>query len=159
MSQLYRLIYASRGQQQLCMADLRSVMNSTGEHDQDYQIRGLLCLSQHRFVQVLEGPGDDIQQIFERLVRHDSRPQIKLIQFSAIEERAIRGPGIRMINLDVGSINAWLRSSKLPTAEDSFRPDRWTPEIAIERLKELDRQTAVPAPVSYQHISEALIAF
>ena len=69
---LLRLTYASRAVDGLTKDDLRAIANEAQDRNRALGVTGLLLYVEGDFLQVLEGPGGAVEQIYE-LIENDRR--------------------------------------------------------------------------------------
>lgn len=69
-----RLIYFSRATRDMSLADLRSILESARNNNDELEICGLLCYENRYFLQVLEGDREDVNELYLDIAddpRHD----------------------------------------------------------------------------------------
>ena len=74
LNPLYQLIYTSSTDQELDESDLISLLAKSREKNSTRSITGLLLYSHSRFIQVLEGPKDAVEDLYQS-IQLDSRHQ------------------------------------------------------------------------------------
>lgn len=72
MSQLKRVKYVSEFAANLTSSDIEKLVSQASENNIKHQITGILVASGHLFFQVIEGPADAIDTLFEN-IRKDKR--------------------------------------------------------------------------------------
>ena len=64
--------------------DLRTLVSQSAENNRAANITGLLILSGDSFLQVLEGPADDVNRLFRRIMADPRHQNIRLISYEQI---------------------------------------------------------------------------
>lgn len=72
MSEFYRLVYVSRARPGLADTDIAAILDTSTSNNHERFITGFLTLNQDRFLQVLEGPEDEVRAIYAAICA-DSR--------------------------------------------------------------------------------------
>ncbi len=84
---LYRLIYVSDKVKHLELADFKEILVKSEENNSRLGITGLLAILDQKFLQVLEGPGPELNALYEKLMRDARHKNPKLISYDAIHDR------------------------------------------------------------------------
>jgi hypothetical protein len=72
----YQLIYRSRATSPPTEADLQQLLNQARAHNAQAHITGLLLYRDGCYVQVLEGPEDEVRAVFVRILRDPRHTQV-----------------------------------------------------------------------------------
>jgi lipase chaperone LimK len=92
MSALYRLAYLSKntvkGNREEIEAEIRSILASSHRNNPALGITGALLYSGGYFCQVLEGPQDALEDLFETIQMDERHGQVTVLQFEPIEARS-----------------------------------------------------------------------
>ncbi|MBI1686597.1 BLUF domain-containing protein [Caulobacter hibisci] len=88
---LYRLIYASRATDPAGLdEDLPAIVAKSIQNNRIDDITGFLAAGEGRFLQVLEGPGQVVAEVYERIGRDPRHDEIVLIADGLAERRLFR---------------------------------------------------------------------
>jgi len=77
--QLYRLVYVSQAREGLGDNDIADILNTAQSINDERFVTGFLAHNGDGFMQILEGPVDEVREIYERIVvdeRHHSVQQL-----------------------------------------------------------------------------------
>lgn len=119
---LFQLVYESTETDAMTEADLRDLLLSAREKNDDLGVTGLLLYAHGRFLQVLEGPEATVRDLYAT-IRDDSRhTNVEILLTTSTTERTfpdwemgVERPGA-FVNLD--GISSFLQSGDLPTAAE-----------------------------------------
>ena len=95
---LYRLIYVSDKVKYLELADFKEILVKSEENNSRLGITGLLAILDHKFLQVLEGPGLELNALYEKLMRDARHKNPRLISYEAIHDRHFKTWSMRGVN-------------------------------------------------------------
>ena len=129
---LCRLIYQSRTSwDQLTNEGLRELALRSADANATRAITGLLVLSGERFLQVLEGPSESVNQLYTKILRDRRHREVTLISYEQVASRCFEDWSMRVVDLDdlPPPSRAFLRS-KYPEVEGSIE----IPEDAAKAL-------------------------
>ena len=103
---MYRLIYKSRSACEIDWALVRDILHVSEINNKRTDVTGFLLATETRFLQVLEGRFDEINETFLRIARDQRHDEICLISYGVVEERLfgdwnMRGIGVFDLNADV----------------------------------------------------------
>jgi hypothetical protein len=88
---LYRLVYLSRnkirGDGNTLQKEISQILRSARENNSEVEITGALMFTSDYFAQVLEGPYDNVQKLFDRIEEDDRHSDMVMIDFSAVDDR------------------------------------------------------------------------
>jgi len=87
MTQLSQIIYASAAEKQYSATELTEILNNAREHNDSKGISGILVYRKGSFLQVLEGPKDELDVLYARIVKDPRHSNIKLLFKGDIEEK------------------------------------------------------------------------
>jgi hypothetical protein len=90
--QPWRLSYTSRrtfcSETGTAAEEVAAIQRNASEHNQRVGLMGALVASSSRFAQVLEGPRDVLERIFERICRDDRHDDVLVTSFAPIDTPA-----------------------------------------------------------------------
>lgn len=84
---LTRLIYISEVAEIFEFSDLHSILDKAQKNNPSLGVTGLLVMASGRFLQVMEGPADNVNLLFRKIVRDARHAECRLIEFSEIAGR------------------------------------------------------------------------
>ncbi len=67
MSEFYRLVYVSQARTGLTDAEIGHILDASSSNNHERFLTGFLTLNHGRFMQVLEGPEDEVRNTFARI--------------------------------------------------------------------------------------------
>lgn len=91
MSDLYRLVYASRnllqGSDDEVTASVRQILEASQRNNRVIGVTGALMFNGGAFAQVLEGPRSGVEETFERIQRDERHGEVTVLQCGPVEAR------------------------------------------------------------------------
>ena len=96
---LVRLLYASRAADQLGQEGLSAILKQSKCHNPKLGITGVLCFSDHTFMQVLEGGREAVSRLYNRIVGDPRHHDVVLLRYEEIQERRFGGWSMGEVNL------------------------------------------------------------
>ena len=87
MKNLSRLLYVSTAADSVTEEDLRHILESSRSHNARAGITGVLCGSARHFIQVLEGPENNLIQLYARIIDDPRHYDCVLIGIAPVVER------------------------------------------------------------------------
>ena len=134
---LYRLVYYSRnrltGDAATLAAALRSILTVSQKNNQAAGVTGALMFNAGCFAQVLEGPRDTVEDVFERIQQDERHGDVSLLLFDRVGQRAFENWSMAFVGAsvdDAALYGAFGRNS-------GFDPSRVTGEALFETLRRL----------------------
>lgn len=98
--QLIRLIYASHARPDLGYDDLRPIIDSAAENNEQNGISGILCYSAGAFLQAIEGRRTAVNQLYNRITRDTRHTDCEILTCGPIEVRSFIEWSMKMISWD-----------------------------------------------------------
>ena len=142
---LVRLLYASRAVDGINDAMLKAILERSRAHNVERGITGILCAHHggNVFLQALEGSRDEVNALYNSIVRDSRHRDVTLLDYCEIEQR--RFADWRMGSVDLNKVNRGviLRFSEKPVLD----PFAMTGKAALALLEEL---TASAATISHE---------
>lgn len=138
---LVRLIYASRAIDAMDEAFVSSILESSRRNNPGHGVTGILCVHPETgvFLQALEGGREEVNQLYENLLRDPRHAQVTLLAYDEIIERQFGS--WRMGIVDLQKVN---RSHVLRFSEHAkLDPFRMSGRRALGLLEELAEGAAV----------------
>lgn len=132
---LVRLLYASRAVEPIDNKILDAILQESRSYNQDHGITGMLCSHEdgNGFLQVLEGSREEINRLYNTIVRDERHTDVLLLAYEEICERKFAN--WRMGRIDLARVNpsVLLRYSERPVLE----PTSLSAKAAMALLEEL----------------------
>ncbi len=130
---LVRLLYASRVVDEKMCDIVQSIVSQSRQHNPQHGITGVLCHSDHVFMQVLEGGREAVNTLYSHILRDERHTDVILLDYEEILER--RYAGWTMGQANMGKINPsiLLKYSPLPVLD----PHRMSGKILLALIDEL----------------------
>lgn len=102
---LVRLLYASRAVQGMDKAMLDAIVDRSQSSNPEHGITGILCAYPEGglFLQALEGGREEVNALYNNIVRDPRHENVTLLRYEDIEER--RFSSWRMGRVDLKSVN------------------------------------------------------
>lgn len=136
---LFQLVYESTETDAMTEADLRDLLLSAREKNDDLSVTGLLLYAQGRFLQVLEGPESTVRDLFATIQDDARHTDVEILLTMSTTERTfpdwemgLERPGA-FVNLD--GISSFLQSGDLPSAAEPLSE-------VLEALRQFRRGTS-----------------
>lgn len=89
--ELHRMVYLSRndisGDEQAFRSEITQILRAARKNNVKEDVTGALMFNAKVFAQVLEGPYDKVQGIFNRIESDERHSEVVILDFSPIEER------------------------------------------------------------------------
>ncbi|MCG2585056.1 BLUF domain-containing protein [Massilia sp. TS11] len=112
---LVRLLYASRLAAEANPASVvASILQQSHAHNPSHGITGILCHSDHVFMQVLEGGREAVNALYAKILRDTRHTDVVLLHYEEINERRYSGWTMGQANLAKLNVATLLRYSDLP---------------------------------------------
>lgn len=84
---LVRCLYASRAAAGTGPAILDDILAQSRRNNPKQGITGLLCVSDHVFIQLLEGGRDEVCDLYHAIVRDNRHEHVRLLAYDEITQR------------------------------------------------------------------------
>ncbi|RSZ56883.1 BLUF domain-containing protein [Massilia atriviolacea] len=111
---LVRLLYASRAIATPQPDTIHDIMCQSHAHNPAQGITGILCHSEHVYMQVLEGGREAINALYAKIVCDPRHTDVVLLHYEEINERRYAGWTMGKANLARINPSTLLRFSDLP---------------------------------------------
>ena len=96
---LVRCLYASRAASGTSAAVLDDILTQSRRNNPAKGITGLLCVSDHVFIQLLEGGRDEVCDLYNAIVRDARHEHVRLLAFDEITQRQFGNWTMGQVNL------------------------------------------------------------
>jgi hypothetical protein len=84
---LVRLLYASRSTPACNTDTIRNILGISSKSNKEKGISGILCYDTHFFIQWIEGPRDEINRLYEIILKDPSHTQVTILDYREISAR------------------------------------------------------------------------
>jgi hypothetical protein len=98
---LTRLIYISDVAEIFEFSDLQSILDKAQKNNPTLDVTGFLVMASKRFLQVIEGPAENVNLLFRKIVRDSRHTECRLIEYSEIAGRLFDQWAMRGIHPDL----------------------------------------------------------
>lgn len=142
---LSRLVYYSRnritgGADELA-AGIRSILATSRANNAKVQVTGALMFNAGCFAQVLEGPQDGVESVFERIQQDERHGDVSLLAFEPVEARAFEAWSMGFVGASVMDAARYGGLAQ----ESGFDPAHMTGEALFETLHRLALEEERPS--------------
>jgi len=138
---LVRLLYASRAVDAIDAGLIDDVLARSHTHNAEHGITGILCAYQNGnvFLQALEGARDEVNRLYNNIVRDPRHAEVTVLDYAEISERAFSGWRMGRLDLNRVNVSTILRYSERAQLDPFTLPGR----TALALLLELSMTTTV----------------
>lgn len=96
---LYRLIYVSDTADYVDWDDLKDILAKSEKNNADLDITGLLVLSANKFLQVLEGPIGNLNDLYAKILQDARHKNSRILSYTPIHERHFSAWSMKGVNI------------------------------------------------------------
>ncbi|MCU6434954.1 BLUF domain-containing protein [Undibacterium sp. Jales W-56] len=136
---LVRLLYASRAVDNQMCDMIQAIMQQSRTHNPANGITGILCHSDHVFMQVLEGGRDAVNTLYAHILRDPRHTDVTLLHYEEINERRYAGWTMGQANLGKINPSILLKYSALP----ELNPHRMSGKNSLALIDDLMATAAI----------------
>lgn len=136
--------------------DIAEVANKLNKID---DITGILCYGNGYFFQCVEGTEQALTNLKNRLLVDDRHKDLKIFDFSSIDERRFEGWSLRSITLERWMVNEPRLKTFMPFRPDSWEPNEWQQflDILQEHYEEQQENADIDTqPIKYSTLGLTL---
>ena len=136
--------------------DIAEVANKLNKID---NITGILCYGNGYFFQCVEGTEQALTNLKNRLLVDDRHKDLKIFDFSSIDERRFEGWSLRSITLERWMVNEPRLKTFMPFRPDSWEPNEWQQflDILQEHYEEQQENADIDTqPIKYSTLGLTL---
>lgn len=132
---LIRLTYLSKATRDMSLQDIQDILTVARDNNQSLEICGMLCYDQRYFLQTLEGPRDDVNELFHDISDDPRHDDVVIIGYEYIDATTFG-------SWNMGFAPASDAFYKLlnEVGQNNFDPRAFTPEQAVNFLTLLSQQ-------------------
>lgn len=87
MDSILRLLYTSQARIDLTEAEVVDILRASRENNAQRRITGILCYSKKDFIQVLEGPEQNVLNLYTRITEDARHQRCKLVSIDLSDKR------------------------------------------------------------------------
>jgi Sensors of blue-light using FAD len=131
MRSLISLIYASRSTESFQEHEIPDLLQQVRIANAKQQVTGMLLYIHGSFLQILEGPPEQVDALFSKLPTDKRHTQLRLISREPLPERAFEGWTMMHKTLDP------VEAGELIGEADYFTSPTWLTELDPKRAKKL----------------------
>ena len=140
-AELIEIVYASAATVPFSPEDLTELLEKAREKNEAVDVSGVLLFHDGSFLQVLEGPEDAVQEIFERVDQDERHDEVIILRRGPIETRSFGEWTMGFVNVtqELEGFTDFLRTGvHMPATETAdaamqvlgqFRSGRWRRSI------------------------------
>lgn len=97
---IVRLTYASRLTKEMSPAALKKIMVVSRRNNQKLGVTGALCHSPRGFLQILEGPAEAVNELYNRIVKDPRHSRVTLLEYVKVPYREFENWSMAYIHTD-----------------------------------------------------------
>ena len=97
---IVRLTYASRLKKPISHAALEKIMAVSRRNNKKLGVTGALCSSPRGFLQIMEGPAEAVNDLYNRIVRDPRHTQVTLLEYTKVPFREFENWSMAYIRTD-----------------------------------------------------------
>lgn len=98
--ELCQLLYLSQAVRAINADELGALSDEASKHNLAHEITGILVYSKQRFIQVLEGPTDRVEELFFEIERDPRHQAVRPLFSHTVRERAFSGWSMKVFDCD-----------------------------------------------------------
>lgn len=130
---LVRLLYASRAVDDNLNDAIQHIMQQSRTYNPAHGITGILCHSNHVFMQVLEGGRNEVNALYSIILRDPRHTNVILLSYEEILERRFSGWTMGQVNISKLNPSTLLKYSSMP----ELNPHNTSGKISMALIEEL----------------------
>jgi hypothetical protein len=134
---IHRLVYYSKntviGDASALADAIASILSASLTNNRRVGVTGALMFNAGCFAQVLKGPGEAVEEVFERIQQDDSHGGVSLLAFQPAPNRVFENWSMGFVGASVSDAANYAAFSK----NTGFNPARMTGEALFETLHRL----------------------
>ena len=97
---IVRLIYASRLKKKLDHAAVKKIADVSRRNNKKLGVTGALCSSPRGFLQILEGPPEAVNELYNRIVRDPRHADVSLLEYVKVPFREFENWSMAYVRTD-----------------------------------------------------------
>ena len=147
---LSRLVYCSMEHDNMNESDLMEILKVAIDRNNANGITGILAYGNCRFLQLLEGPRQEVNETYARISKDDRHNRVQLIDFREVESRMFSEWSMRILSIQENAVNR--KAIYKYNGSKKFLPETLTVTQAVGLLSELAEHDVV------QNLSPRIVA-
>ena len=96
---LYRLIYVSDTADYVDWDDLKDILAKSEKNNAALDVTGILVLSNNKFLQVLEGPINSLNELYAKILQDARHKNSRILSYTPIHERHFSAWSMKGVNI------------------------------------------------------------
>jgi hypothetical protein len=144
MMGIVRLIYASKLSVGFGPNDVLKIVDVSEKNNPKRGVTGALCYDPRSFLQCLEGPRDQVNKLYNTIIRDERHTDVTLLYYADVEERAFGEWAMAYVRSDdvTGQLILRFGTSKRfdPYAFSAEQAVRFLSAVVDERRRFLERE-------------------
>jgi hypothetical protein len=131
---LVRLMYASRAVDTIGSSLIDAIIAEAHAHNGDHGITGVLCAYPQGdvFMQALEGARDEVNRLYQNIVRDPRHREVTLLEYAEIAERAFASWRMGRVDLNRVNLSTILRYSERSQLDPFSLPGKTALALLLE---------------------------
>lgn len=101
----YELTYESVAKKGLRDSDIEAILETSRTNNAENGITGCLVYYNDRFIQILEGNQQDVQECYQKIQKDDRHRQVRIIAENAVEKRTFPEWGMAYFPINKNHVN------------------------------------------------------
>ncbi|SDF20905.1 Sensors of blue-light using FAD [Pricia antarctica] len=102
---IYELTYESVAKKGLLAADVHAILETSRARNVERGITGCLVYYNRRFIQILEGNQQTLQECYQKIQKDSRHRQVRIIAENAVEKRTFSEWGMAYFPIDENNVN------------------------------------------------------
>lgn len=133
---LYQIAYVSAAAEPIDQVALKTLVRQSRKNNEERDITGLLLYKNGHFMQVLEGPKEEVKRVYAAIAEDDRHEGIVQLLGREIEERDF--PGWSLAFKTEGGVEPINVQSFTPFMGEDFEPKHFTDDLSFAHQLLLD---------------------
>lgn len=129
---LVRIIYCSQFNEEVDYSELAKIIDKATKHNSSKGITGLLIFGDDRFLQVLEGGREQVNELYGKIVRDKRNKKNVVLSYEEILEREFSDWSMRLLMLTQKNKELLLKYSRA----EKFEPESLNSKTAMALLRD-----------------------
>ena len=84
---LVRLLYYSRASREMSLSDLKDILNTARNNNNNIEVRGMLCYDKLYFLQALEGDREVVNELYLDIADDPRHDEVVIIDYEEVSEK------------------------------------------------------------------------
>lgn len=136
---LVRLLYASRSNEPITPESVDELLNQCRRNNQSTGITGILCFSDHCYLQVIEGGRKAVNELYNHILGDPRHAEVTILSYDEVTHRLYGSWTMAKVNLEKLNPALVLKYSERPVLD----PYLVSGKVSIALIEELVSMAAV----------------